>query len=180
MSNSNNEIATLGGGCFLCIEPIFDDMRGVSDVVSGYMGGSSSNPTYREVCSGVSGHAEIIQVTFDPQVVSFKQILEVFFAVHDPTTLNRQGHDSGTQYRSVVFYHSPAQQATTQQVIAELTAANAYADPIVTEVTFAREFYIAEDYHQEYFANNPNQPYCRAVAGPKIAKFNKLYAELRK
>jgi peptide-methionine (S)-S-oxide reductase len=180
VSNPQNEIATLGGGCFWCIEPIFDDMRGVSDVVSGYMGGTSRNPTYREVCSGLSGHAEIIQITFDPQVVSYKQILEVFFAFHDPTTLNRQGHDTGTQYRSVIFYHSPEQQATAKQVIGELTEARAFDDPIVTEVTFAREFYPAEDYHQEYFANNPNQPYCRAVVSPKVAKFKKLYAELRK
>jgi peptide-methionine (S)-S-oxide reductase len=180
MTTTMREVATLGGGCFWCIEAVFDDVRGISDVVSGYMGGSIRNPTYREVCSGLTGHAEVIQITFDPQVVSYKEILEVFFAVHDPTTLNRQGHDVGTQYRSVIFYHNAAQKAVAEQVIAELTAEKAYADPIVTEVTYARDFYAAEDYHQEYFANNPNQPYCRAVVAPKVAKFRSKYGELRK
>jgi peptide-methionine (S)-S-oxide reductase len=180
MTTTMSEVATFGGGCFWCIEAVFDDVRGISDVVSGYMGGTIRNPTYREICSGLTGHAEVIQITFDPQIVSYKEILEVFFAVHDPTTLNRQGHDVGTQYRSVIFYHNAAQKVVAEQVIAELMAERAYADPIVTEVTYARDFYAAEDYHQEYFANNPNQPYCRAVVAPKVAKFRSKYGTLRK
>ncbi|MEP7338549.1 MAG: peptide-methionine (S)-S-oxide reductase MsrA [Acidobacteriota bacterium] len=175
--NTNKEIATLGGGCFWCVETVFNQLRGVESAISGYEGGDTTNPTYKEICYGDTGHAEVVQVTFDPQVVSFKEILEVFFTVHDPTTLNRQGADVGTQYRSVIFYHSPEQRAVAEQVIAELTAAGIWRDPIVTELTAATEFYPAEDYHQEYFANNPNQPYCRMVVEPKVVKFRQKFLE---
>ncbi len=171
------EVATLGGGCFWCLEAVFDDLRGVISVESGYAGGDIRNPTYREVCSGKTGHAEVVQVTFDPAVISFGEILEVFFAIHDPTTLNRQGADVGTQYRSAIFYHSPAQQRIAEQTIAELNAANTWPNPIVTEVTPLTNFYVAEDYHQEYFQNNAAQPYCQFVVAPKVAKFRKAYAK---
>ena len=177
MTNPMTETATLGGGCFWCLEAVFDDLRGVTDVVSGYSGGHVPNPTYRQVCDETTGHAEVIQISFDPQVLSFRELLEVFFAIHDPTTLNRQGNDVGTQYRSAIFYHSAEQAATARQVIADLTAAGEYRNPIVTEVTQFAAFYPAENYHQEYFARNPNQPYCRVVVGPKVAKFRKQYAE---
>lgn len=175
-SSSNREVATLGGGCFWCLEAVFDQLQGVEHVESGYSGGWVANPTYRHVCSGNTGHAEVVQVTFDPQQISFREILEVFFSIHDPTTLNRQGADVGPQYRSAIFYHSPEQKAIAEQVIQELTAAKTWRDPIVTEVKAFKEFYVAEDYHQEYFANNPRQPYCQIVVAPKVAKFRKQYA----
>jgi peptide-methionine (S)-S-oxide reductase len=174
---TRRETATLAGGCFWCVEAVFDDLRGVHDVVSGYMGGAVQNPTYRQVCEGTTGHAEVVQVTFDPAEVTFREILEVFFTVHDPTTLNRQGADIGTQYRSAVFTHSPEQAQTARAVIAELDAQGVWDAPIVTEVTEASTFWPAEDYHQEYFANNPRQPYCQAVVAPKVAKFRKTFLE---
>jgi peptide-methionine (S)-S-oxide reductase len=176
----SSEKATLAGGCFWCLEAVFDELKGVSSVESGYMGGSRGNPTYEQVCSGTTGHAEVVQVTFDPAVVSFRDLLDIFFAIHDPTTLNRQGHDVGTQYRSAIFYHSPEQKAVAEETIAALTAEHAFERPIVTEVTPAGPFYMAEAYHQEFFARNPAQPYCQMIVGPKVAKFRKLYAEKRK
>lgn len=170
------ETATLGGGCFWCLEAVFEQLRGVDKVESGYCGGQNANPTYRQVCSGATGHAEVVQVTFDPRTISFREILEVFFATHDPTTLNRQGADVGTQYRSAIFYHSPEQKATAEQVIAELNAANLWGRPIVTEIVPYSAFYEAEDYHQEYYRSNPEQPYCQAVISPKVAKFRKQFA----
>jgi peptide-methionine (S)-S-oxide reductase len=169
-------VATLGGGCFWCLEAVFDGLRGVESVESGYTGGTAANPTYEQVCNGDTGHAEVVRVTFDPQAISFREILEVFFAIHDPTTLNRQGNDAGTQYRSAIFYHSPAQQAAAEQLIKELTAHKAYAHPIVTELAPAQTFYVAEDHHQEYFANNSHQPYCQFVVAPKVAKFRQKFA----
>ena len=176
----DQEIATLGGGCFWCLEAVYDDMRGVLSVASGYMGGQVKNPSYREVCGGRTGHAEVVQVTFDPAVVSYRDILEVFFVIHDPTTLNRQGNDSGTQYRSVIFYHSEEQQQTAEAVIEELTQARAFRDRIVTEVQPAAPFYVAEDYHQDYFRNNPEQPYCSYVVAPKLHKFREKFSSRRK
>jgi peptide-methionine (S)-S-oxide reductase len=175
MADIEMEIATLAGGCFWCLEAVFDDLNGVKSVESGYMGGRTANPTYEEVCSGESGHAEVVRLTFDPRRVSFKEILEVFFVIHDPTTLNRQGNDVGTQYRSAVFYHSSEQKATAERAIADLTAAGIYDDPIVTEVAPASHFYVAESYHQEYFRRNPAQPYCAYVVRPKVAKFRKEF-----
>jgi peptide-methionine (S)-S-oxide reductase len=177
MTESAREIATLAGGCFWCLEAVFDDMKGVESVESGYMGGKTANPTYEEVCSGQTGHAEVTQLTFDPSAVSFKEILEVFFVIHDPTTLNRQGNDVGTQYRSAVFYHSPEQKSAAEQVIANLNSARIYDDPVVTEIAAASKFYVAEDYHQEYYRRNPGQPYCAYVVRPKVAKFRKHFLE---
>ena len=176
-SNQNLEIATLGAGCFWCVEAVFDDLKGVEDVVSGYSGGEIENPTYREVCSGSTGHAEVIQIKFNPQEISFRDILRVFFTVHDPTTLNRQGGDVGTQYRSAIFYHSPNQKQIAHEVIEEITSERLYDNPIVTEVIGFADFYPAEDYHQEYFANNPTQPYCAAVVAPKVRKFRDKFAD---
>jgi peptide-methionine (S)-S-oxide reductase len=173
----SKEIATLGGGCFWCLEAVFKDLRGVDSVVSGYSGGGVTNPTYHQVCSGTTGHAEVVQVTFDPQTLTFREILEVFFTIHDPTTLNRQGADAGTQYRSAIFYHSPEQREVAEQVIAELTAEQLWRDPVVTEVAPLTEFYAAEDYHQDYFERNPYQPYCTAVVAPKVAKFRKKFLD---
>ncbi len=170
------EVATLGGGCFWCLEAVFDNLQGVESVESGYTAGKVANPTYQQVCGGDTGHAEVVRVTFDPRTISFRDILEVFFVIHDPTTLNLQGNDAGTQYRSAIFFHTPGQQAVAEQVIAAMTAGKVYADPIVTEVTPAQTFYVAEDYHQEYFANNSRQPYCRAVVAPKVAKFRRQFA----
>ncbi len=167
------EVATLGGGCFWCLEAVFVELKGVERVESGYAGGTVAYPTYEQVCAGITGHAEVVQVTFDPQVISFKEILEVFFTIHDPTTLNRQGADIGTQYRSAIFYHSPEQREVAQQVIAELNAAGLWKRPIVTEVTPFTEFYRAEGYHQEFYQRNPEQPYCQFVIAPKVAKFRK-------
>jgi peptide-methionine (S)-S-oxide reductase len=177
IETSNREVATLGGGCFWCLEAVYDEVRGVQDVVSGYAGGFVVNPTYRQVCDGKTGHAEVVRVTFDPTVITFREILEIFFAIHDPTTLNRQGADVGPQYRSAIFYHSPEQKATAQAVIAELNATRVFDKPIVTEVTGATRFYAAEDYHQEYFRKNPYQPYCQVVVSPKVAKLRKNFAE---
>lgn len=175
METNQREVATLAGGCFWCLEAVYDDLRGVEAVESGYSGGDVPNPTYRQVCSGTTGHAEVVQVTFDPGVISFREILEVFFAIHDPTTRNRQGADVGTQYRSAIFYHSPEQQETAEKLIAELNAEQIWDAPIVTEVAPFEKFYVAEDYHQEYFVQNPAQPYCRAVVAPKVAKFRQKF-----
>lgn len=174
---NNMEVATLGGGCFWCLEPAYDELRGVESVESGYAGGRVRNPTYEQVCAGTTGHAEVVRVTFDPLVVSYREILQVFFSIHDPTTRNRQGNDVGTQYRSVIFYHSPEQKATAEQVIAELEEADIWDNPIVTEVAPLTDFYVAEDFHQEYFERNPNQPYCQFVVAPKVAKFRKQYMD---
>ena len=171
-----SETATLAGGCFWCLEAVFEQVQGVERVVSGYCGGTVAGPTYRQVCGGDTGHAEAVQVTFDPSVVSFSDLLDVFFGTHDPTTRNRQGADVGTQYRSAVFYHSPQQKETAERKIAELNAAQIWGSPIVTEVAPAETFYPAEDYHQGYFRGNPGQPYCQAVVGPKVAKFRKQFA----
>lgn len=171
------EVATLAGGCFWCLEAVFDDLVGVTDVVSGYSGGRVPNPTYKHVCSGETGHAEVVQVTFDPSVIAFGDLLKVFFTIHDPTTLNRQGADIGTQYRSAIFYHSPDQERTAEETIAELNAAKVWDRPIVTEVTAFQAFYPAEDYHQEYFRRNPAQPYCQMIVAPKVAKFRKQYLQ---
>ncbi len=173
--NKSYEIATLGGGCFWCLEAIFNELRGVEKVVSGYSGGSVPNPTYREVCSGTTGHAEAVQITFDPQLISFRELLQVFFTIHDPTTLNRQGADVGTQYRSVIFYHTPEQEKIAKEVIAELEKAKVWDAPIVTALTPFEAFYPAEEYHQEYYNRNPEQPYCRIVIEPKVVKFRKQY-----
>ncbi|MGO9480757.1 MAG: peptide-methionine (S)-S-oxide reductase MsrA [Candidatus Kryptoniota bacterium] len=169
------EVATLAGGCFWCIEAVFDDLKGVISVESGYSGGTTANPAYEQVCTGKTGHAEALQVTFDPQIVSYADILKIFFTVHDPTTLNRQGNDVGTQYRSVIFYRDEEQKRISEDVIKEIKSQKIWADPIVTELSPFKAFYQAEGYHQEYFANNPNQPYCRAVIAPKVAKFRKMY-----
>jgi len=170
------ETATLGGGCFWCLEAIFLDLVGVEEVRSGYSGGSVANPTYEEVCRGNTGHAEVVQVDFDPSVISFREILEVFFATHDPTTLNRQGADVGTQYRSVIFPHSPEQERTAREVMGVLEEDGVYDDPLVTEVTPFSAFYPAEGYHEEYFRRNPQQPYCQAVISPKVAKFRARFS----
>jgi peptide-methionine (S)-S-oxide reductase len=175
--NSPREIATLAGGCFWCLEAVYDGMKGVESVESGYMGGSTPDPTYEDVCDGRTGHAEVVRVTFDPAAVSFGELLEVFFTIHDPTTLNRQGNDVGTQYRSAIFYHSPQQKAAAEEVIARLTAAKLWKDPIVTELSPASTFHVAEGYHQEYYERNPYQPYCRAIVAPKVAKFRKQFLE---
>jgi peptide-methionine (S)-S-oxide reductase len=169
------ETATLGGGCFWCLEAVYDEMDGVVSVESGYMGGHVDNPSYRAVCTGTTGHVEVVQVTFDPAVTTFREILEVFFAMHDPTSLDRQGNDAGPQYRSVVFYHSEEQRATAEATIRELDAEGIWHSPIVTEVRAATKFYIAEDYHQEYFRNNPSQPYCAYLVAPKVAKFRQKF-----
>lgn len=175
MLNEIHETATLAAGCFWCVEAVFDDLVGVEDVVSGYSGGHTDNPTYKEVCSETTGHAEVVQIKFDPNVISFKEVLQVFFTVHDPTQLNRQGNDIGTSYRSAIFYHSAEQKKIAEEVIAEFTAEQIYDSAIVTEVTTFEKFWPAENYHQEYFANNPNQPYCAAVVAPKVAKFRQKF-----
>jgi peptide-methionine (S)-S-oxide reductase len=169
------EVATLGGGCFWCLEAVYDELKGVTDVVSGYSGGHVANPTYEQVCWGGTGHAEVVQVTFDPDVVSYRQLLEVFFTIHDPTTLNRQGNDVGEQYRSVIFYHSPEQKATAEQVIADLTREKVWRNSIVTQLVPFEAFYPAEEYHQEYFARNPRAGYCQVIIAPKVAKFRQKY-----
>lgn len=171
------ELATLGGGCFWCLEAVFIRLRGVATAVSGYCGGSAANPSYSAVCGGNTGHAEVVQVEFDPTLLSYRELLEVFFAIHDPTTLNRQGDDTGTQYRSVIFTHSTLQALTAAETIAALNAVRAYNGPIVTAVLPFEPFYPAEDYHQEYFANNPYQPYCQAVIAPKLTKFMKKFGD---
>jgi peptide-methionine (S)-S-oxide reductase len=171
------EIAVLGGGCFWCLEAIYDNVRGVTDVVSGYAGGHVAEPNYKQVCTGTTGHAEVVRVTFDPRVITYRDVLDIFFAIHDPTTLNRQGADVGPQYRSAIFYSDLAQQQAAEQVIRELTERKLFSRPIVTEVTPLQVFYPAEDYHQEYFANNPSQGYCQFVIAPKVAKFRKEHLE---
>ena len=175
ISTGNREVATLGAGCFWCVETVFNQLRGVENVVSGYSGGRRPNPTYQQVCTGTTGHAEVIQVTFEPGIISFREILEVFFTVHDPTTLNRQGADIGTQYRSAIFFHSEEQKSTAEEVIKEFDAKGIWDRPIVTELTPFSEFFPAESYHQQYYENNPNQGYCRAVIEPKVTKFKKQY-----
>ena len=183
MSSMKNELetATFGGGCFWCTEAVFDEVIGVTDVVSGYTGGQLANPTYDDICTGSTGHAEVIRVTFDPAVISYAEILEIFFATHDPTTLNKQGADRGTQYRSAIFVHSPAQRLLADKIITQLNAEKIWGSPIVTEVTDAPIFYPAEDYHQEFFKRNPNQGYCMAVVSPKLSKFRqKFLAKLKR
>lgn len=171
------EVATLAGGCFWCLEAVFDQLQGVEDVVSGYAGGHVPDPTYKHVCTGETGHAEVVQITFDPAVISYRELLQVFFTIHDPTTLNRQGADVGTQYRSAIFTHSDEQERTAEAVIGEISESGIWDEPVVTEVVPVEAFYPAEEYHQEYFARNPNQPYCRIVVAPKVAKFRKQYLD---
>lgn len=173
----NTDTATFGAGCFWCVEAAFESLKGVVSATSGYSGGKVKNPSYKEVCNGTTGHAEVVQVIYDPAVISFKDLLEAFFTVHDPTQLNRQGNDVGTQYRSAVFYHNEEQRQLSTKAIAELNAAAAFPNPVVTEVTAFSAFYPAEDYHQEYFANNPDQPYCAMVVQPKLDKFKKVFKE---
>jgi len=177
METKNLETATLAAGCFWCVEAVFDDLRGVESVESGYSGGHSENPTYQQVCSETTGHAEVIQLKFDANIISFKEILQVFFAVHDPTTLNRQGNDVGSSYRSAIFYHSDEQKRIAEEVVKEVEAEAVYDNSIVTEIKPFNKFYIAENYHQEYFANNPNQPYCAAIVAPKVAKFRQKFVQ---
>jgi peptide-methionine (S)-S-oxide reductase len=174
---AGREIATLAGGCFWCLEAVYDGMKGVESVESGYMGGHAPNPTYEQVCNGNTGHAEVVRITFDPAVVSFKDLLEVFFVIHDPTTLNSQGNDVGTQYRSAIYFHTAQQKADAEEVIKRLDTAKLWDGPIVTEVTPASTFHMAEGYHQEYFARNSRQPYCQIVVAPKVAKFRKHFLE---
>jgi peptide-methionine (S)-S-oxide reductase len=174
----SHEIATLAGGCFWCLEAVFDELQGVDSVESGYMGGQTDNPTYEDVCSGTTGHAEVIHITYDPEVISYRDLLEVFFVIHDPTTPDRQGNDVGSQYRSAIFTHSPQQQAMAGEVIASLTAAKVWDAPIVTQVAPATAYYAAENYHQEYFSRVGEQnPYCKFVVAPKVAKFRARYLE---
>jgi peptide-methionine (S)-S-oxide reductase len=172
---TGKEVATLAGGCFWCLEAVYDRMLGVESVESGYLGGQVRAPTYEQVCGGNTGHAEAVRITFDPQVTTFRELLEVFFAIHDPTTLNRQGNDVGTQYRSAIFYHSPEQKRVAEALIAQLESTGAVRNKIVTQVVPADDFWVAEGYHQEYFANNPNQPYCMFVVHPKVQKFEKHF-----
>jgi peptide-methionine (S)-S-oxide reductase len=174
---ANQEVAVFGGGCFWCIEAVFDSLEGVKSVESGYAGGHIENPTYRQVCGGDTGHVEVVRITFDPDKISYRDLLDVFFTVHDPTTLNRQGGDMGTQYRSVIFYNSEEQRRTAQQAIDELNAAHTWPNPAVTAVEPAGKFFVAEDYHQEYFANNPAQPYCLMTIPPKLKKLRQKFAE---
>jgi peptide-methionine (S)-S-oxide reductase len=174
---NNLQVATLAGGCFWCLEAVYDELKGVESVESGYSGGNVQDPSYARVCDGDTGHAEVVRVTFDTQVLSYHDLLTVFFSIHDPTTLDRQGNDSGTQYRSAIFYHTPEQKTVAEQVIQEITAAHLWDAPIVTEVTPFDKFYMAEDYHQEYFKNNPFQGYCRAIIAPKVAKFRHKFVE---
>jgi peptide-methionine (S)-S-oxide reductase len=176
----NLQTVILGGGCFWCLEAVFDRMQGVTSVESGYMGGHVENPAYSQVCNGDTGHAEVVRVTFDSDKVSFRELLDVFFTIHDPTTLNRQGNDIGTQYRSVIFYTSEDQYREAKTVIDELKAAHVWPNPIVTSLEPAAKFFVAEDYHQEYFANNGSQPYCQLVVAPKVKKFQQKFAEKMK
>ena len=178
--NTNLQTATLAGGCFWCLEAVYDEIKGVHSVESGYAGGHTPNPNYREVCGGDTGHAEVVQVHFDPNVVSYRDLLNVFFAIHDPIFLNRQGADVGTQYRSAIFYHDDEQKKIAEELIKDLNAQQIWDKPIVTQVEKLDTFYMAEDYHQEYFARNPYQPYCMAVVAPKVSKFRKHFLELLK
>jgi peptide-methionine (S)-S-oxide reductase len=177
MSSRKSAVATLGGGCFWCTEAVFMELKGVEKVESGYSGGTVENPSYDQVCDGDTGHAEVIRVTFDPEVLSYRDLLKVFFSVHDPTTLNRQGADVGSQYRSVIFYHDPEQKNIAEEVIKELDSARLWSRPIVTQLTPLKPFYKAEDYHQEFFKRNPIQPYCQVVIAPKVSKFRKQYTD---
>jgi len=177
MNPTTHEIASLAGGCFWCLEAVYLDLNGVLKVESGYSGGRIPNPSYEQVCTGTTGHAEVVQINFDPAVVSFRELLEVFFTIHDPTTPNRQGADIGSQYRSAIFFHNPEQKATSRQVIAGLEAEHVWSDTIVTEVDPFTVFYQAEAYHQNYFANNPGQGYCRAIIAPKVVKFRKKFMQ---
>ena len=177
IETATREVATLGGGCFWCLEAVFVELQGVEKVESGYAGGAVHNPTYRDVCSGGTGHAEVVQITFDPTVITFRELLEVFFTIHDPTTLNRQGADVGTQYRSVIYYHSTDQKTVAEQVMREVEGTGVWPGPIVTQLQPAPPFYKAEDYHQDYYAQNPDQPYCRVVVEPKVAKLRKKFVE---
>ena len=172
------ERATLGGGCFWCLEAVYQQITGVKAVISGYAGGARPNPSYESVCTGVTGHAEIVDIYFDPEVISFRDLLEIFFVIHDPTTLNYQGHDRGTQYRSVIFTHSEAQYEIAHEVVKELDASGIYATPVVTQIDAAPTIYPAEDYHQDYFRQNPGQGYCMAVVAPKLAKFRAKFKAL--
>lgn len=174
---AGREIATLAGGCFWCLEAVYDELNGVDRVESGYMGGESKNPTYRQVCEGDTGHAEVVRITFDPRAVHYRDLLDVFFVIHDPTQLDRQGNDVGTQYRSAIFFHSPEQERIAREVIASVEREGLYGGRVVTQVIPAEDFYVAEDYHQQYFSNNPRQPYCMAVVAPKVAKFRKKFLE---
>ena len=180
--NMNNDlaVATFGNGCFWCTEAIFQQLKGVESVYPGYTGGSVKNPSYREVCTGTTGHAEAIQIKYDPSVINYRELLDIFFYTHDPTTLNRQGNDVGTQYRSAIFYHDEEQKAAAEEIISQLTSEKVYDDPIVTEVTPMDVFYMAEDYHKNYYLNNKNQGYCRAVINPKLDKFMKKYGSKTK
>lgn len=171
------EKATLGGGCFWCLEPIYDALKGVHEVIPGYAGGDVPAPTYEQVCTGRTGHAEVVQITFDPAVIDYRELLRVFFTIHDPTTLNRQGADVGTQYRSVIFYHSPEQRQVAEEVIAEVAREGLWHDPIVTQLVPYEAFYPAEEYHHRYFERNPSQGYCRVVIAPKVAKFRQKYLD---
>jgi peptide-methionine (S)-S-oxide reductase len=175
--NNNLQVATLAGGCFWCLEAVYDDLKGVEDVVSGYSGGSAQNPSYEQVSTGRTRHAETVQVTFDPAVISYEDILHIFFSIHNPTTLNRQGADVGTQYRSAIFYHNDEQKATAERVMQEIEDAGVWDAPLVTELKPYEAFYKAEEYHQEYFRKNPYQPYCQVVIAPKVSKFRKQYYE---
>jgi peptide-methionine (S)-S-oxide reductase len=177
MQQTGIQLATLGGGCFWCTEAVFSELKGVEEVESGYSGGTAPNPTYQRVCTGRTGHAEAVQITFDPAVISYKEILQIFFTIHDPTTLNRQGADAGTQYRSVIFYHNEEQRNVAEQVVKEIGDARIWDAPIVTQLSPFEVFYKAEDYHQEYFQQNPHQPYCQIVVAPKVAKFRRHYRE---
>ena len=173
-----DQVATLAGGCFWCLEAVYDQLKGVKSVESGYMGGKTPNPSYEAVCSGTTGHAEVVRITFDPGEVSYRELLSVFFTIHDPTTLNRQGNDVGTQYRSAIFYHSEEQKRDAESVIAQLASEKLFRSPIVTEVVPASQFHVAEDYHQEYFARvGGGNPYCSYVIEPKVAKFRKHFVE---
>jgi peptide-methionine (S)-S-oxide reductase len=174
------EVAVLAGGCFWCLEAVYDQVKGVTDVVSGYVGGHTHNPTYEQVCSGLTGHAEVVKVTFDPDVISYEEILGIFFSIHDPTTLNRQGADVGTQYRSAIFYTSSQQKDTAEAMLRQLAEEKVWKNPIVTEIKPLDVFFPAEDYHQEYFSRNPYQGYCQFVVAPKVNKFKKKYADLLK
>ena len=176
-TSPQREVATLAGGCFWCLEAAFQDLKGVERVQSGYAGGRVANPSYEQVCTGTTGHAEVVQITFDPEMVSFDDLLHVFFTIHDPTTLNRQGVDVGTQYRSAIFYHTADQKAAAERVIAELQSEHVWDDPIVTELKPLEAFYPAEEYHRDYFRRNPNQGYCSAVIAPKVAKVRKLFLD---
>lgn len=175
MDNQNHGVATLAGGCFWCLEAVFLELRGVERIGSGYSGGQVPNPSYQQVCAGTTGHAEVVQITFDPTAISFRELLEVFFTIHDPTTPDRQGYDVGPQYRSAIFYHDPAQKTVAEEVIAELENEGIWKSPIITELEPFTEFYPAEEYHQQYFMKNSNQPYCQLIIEPKVAKVRERY-----